>query len=128
MNLRTTAIGLTDHPVFPPVRDAGRRLEEAVIAQRTDDPGGRSATAVVYERERLPVDAMFEGPAVVEEDGATTVVPPGWQGRRDAHGNLRLSAMPVTTGGVAHAPERDSRKARPRRERDGDDALHRRAR
>jgi N-methylhydantoinase A len=56
--------------------------------------GGRSSTAVVYERERLPVDATFEGPAIVEEDGATTVLPPGWRGHRDASGNLRLSANP----------------------------------
>ena len=94
VNLRTTAIGLTDHPVFPPVREAARRLEDAVIAQRPMISGGRSSTATVYERERLPVDAVFEGPAIVEEDGATTVVPPGWRGHRDASGNLRLSAKP----------------------------------
>ena len=29
VNLRTTAIGLTDHPVFPPVREAARRLDDA---------------------------------------------------------------------------------------------------
>ena len=54
--------------------------------------GGRSSLAIVYEREQLPVDAPFEGPAIVEEEGATTVVPPGWRGHRDARGNLRLSA------------------------------------
>lgn len=92
VNLRTTAVGLTDHPVFPPVREAAPTLAQAGIAQRPMVSGGRSATAVVYERERLPVDAVFEGPAIVEEDGATTVVPPGWRGYRDARGNLRLSA------------------------------------
>ena len=55
---------------------------------------GEPSEAIVYERERLPVDAVCEGPAIVEEDGATTVVPPGWCGRRDAKGNLRLSAKP----------------------------------
>ena len=94
VNLRTTAIGLTDHPVFPPVREAARRLEDAAIARRPMISGGRSSTAVVYERERLPVDALFEGPAIVEEEGATTVVPPGWRGRRDATGNLRLAVKP----------------------------------
>jgi len=92
VNLRTTAIGLTDHPVFPPVREAARRLEDAAIAQRSMISGGRSSLAIVYEREQLPVDAPFEGPAIVEEEGATTVVPPGWRGHRDARGNLRLSA------------------------------------
>jgi N-methylhydantoinase A len=91
VNLRTTAIGLIDHPVFPPVRGAARRLEDAVIAQRPMISGGRSSAAIVYERDRLPVDAVFEGPAIVEEDGATTVVPPAWRAYRDASGNLRLS-------------------------------------
>ena len=68
------------------------RLEDAAIAKRPMISGGRSSTAIVYERERLPVDAPFEGPAIVEEEGATTVVPPGWRGHRDARGNLRLSA------------------------------------
>jgi len=94
VNLRTTAIGLTDHPVFPPTRETARRLEDAEIAKRPMISGGRSSTAIVYERERLPVDVTFEGPAIVEEDGATTVLPPGWHGHRDAAGNLRLSANP----------------------------------
>jgi len=93
VNLRTTAIGLTEHPALPRATATGRNLEEAVIARRPLIAGGRPFTAVVYERERLPVDALFEGPAVVEEDGATTVVTPGWRGRRDSRGNLRLSAL-----------------------------------
>jgi N-methylhydantoinase A len=91
VNLRTTAIGLTEHPALPNAIATGRELEDAVIARRPLIAGGRPFTAVVYERERLPVDAVFEGPAVVEEDGATTVVTPGWRGRRDSRGNLRLS-------------------------------------
>ena len=92
VNLRTTAIGLTDHPVIPPVRESARRLDGAAIGRRPMITGGRSSTATVYERERLPIDAVFEGPAIVEEDGATTVVPPGWHGHRDLRGNLRLSS------------------------------------
>jgi N-methylhydantoinase A len=45
----------------------------------------------VWSRERLPGDAAIRGPAVVEEFGATTVVPPGWAGVVDAHGNLRFA-------------------------------------
>jgi N-methylhydantoinase A len=44
----------------------------------------------VWERERLPERAEVRGPAVVEEFGATTVVPPGWRGAPDAFGNLRF--------------------------------------
>jgi N-methylhydantoinase A len=37
-------------------------------------------------RDRL--DAAHDGPAVIEEDTTTTVVPPGWRARLDEHGNL----------------------------------------
>jgi N-methylhydantoinase A len=44
----------------------------------------------VWERERLPGDAALRGPAIVEEFGATTVVPLGWRGTVDVYGNLRF--------------------------------------
>jgi N-methylhydantoinase A len=44
----------------------------------------------VWERDRLPEAATLRGPAIVEEFGATTVVPPGWTAAVDPHGNLRL--------------------------------------
>ena len=93
VNLRTTAIGVTAHPEFPAVREAARSLEEAFIAQRPMISAGKAALATVYERDRLPVAAVFRGPAIVEEDGATSVIPPGWTGQRDTRGNLRLSTI-----------------------------------
>ena len=44
----------------------------------------------VWERERLPERAALRGPAIVEEFGATTIVPPGWRGEVDEHGNMRF--------------------------------------
>jgi len=43
-----------------------------------------------YRRARLPPGARLEGPAIVEEDGSTTVVPPSARARVDATGNLVL--------------------------------------
>jgi len=91
VNVRTTAIGVTPHPDLPPVRGAASRLQDALIARRTMVANGARVEAAIYERDRLPIDVMLEGPAIVEEDGATTVLPPGWRGRRDANGNLRLT-------------------------------------
>ncbi len=93
VNVRTTSVGVTDKPAFPAVRGAAPRLADAVTAQRSLVVNGAALEAAVYERERLPVEVAFDGPAVVEEDGATTVVLPGWRARRDATGNLRLTAM-----------------------------------
>jgi N-methylhydantoinase A len=92
VNLRTTSVGVTAKPELPPVRGAAPRLADAVKERRRLVAGGKDVQAAVYERERLPVDATFDGPAIIEEEGATTVVLAGWRARRDATGNLRLSA------------------------------------
>ena len=44
----------------------------------------------VHDRESIPIDAPFEGPAIIEETGATTVVFPGWSCRRDERDTLHL--------------------------------------
>ncbi len=44
----------------------------------------------VRDRVRIPVDAPFDGPAIIEETGATTVVFPGWSCRRDERDTLHL--------------------------------------
>jgi len=52
--------------------------------------GANASQASVYERDGLDVGVMIQGPAVVEQFDATTVVPPGWTGRVDQHRNLVL--------------------------------------
>ena len=47
--------------------------------------------APVYRRERLPVDAAFEGPAIVAQSDTTLLVEPGDAVRGDAVGNLIVS-------------------------------------
>ena len=44
----------------------------------------------IYDRDLIPVDNPFQGPAIIEETGATTVVAPGWTCRRDARDTLHL--------------------------------------
>jgi N-methylhydantoinase A len=45
----------------------------------------------VYAREKLPRDAAFEGPAILEQLDCTTVVEPGDEVRHDKLGNLLIS-------------------------------------
>jgi N-methylhydantoinase A len=42
----------------------------------------------VYRRERLPADARFDGPAVIEQLDCTTLIEPGCRVERDRLGNL----------------------------------------
>jgi len=46
--------------------------------------------AALYQRETLPAGALIDGPAVIAEANATTVVEPGWQARCGADGALTL--------------------------------------
>jgi N-methylhydantoinase A len=65
-------------------------LEAALVERRPVWFEGRAHDCPVWDRERLPERAELRGPAIVEEFGATTVVPPGWRGAMDPHGNLRF--------------------------------------
>jgi len=45
----------------------------------------------VYRRERLPLDAAIEGPAILEQLDATTVIEPGDHATSDADGNILIT-------------------------------------
>lgn len=52
--------------------------------------GGRWRDANVFVRSQLTQSARIEGPAIIAEDTATTVVDPGWSARIDERGFLIL--------------------------------------
>jgi N-methylhydantoinase A/oxoprolinase/acetone carboxylase beta subunit len=56
---------------------------------------GERRRVPVYRRERLPAGAPIAGPAVVEEMGSTTVIPPGWSGTVGGWGELALERRSV---------------------------------
>ncbi|RVC83406.1 hydantoinase/oxoprolinase family protein [Mesorhizobium sp. M4A.F.Ca.ET.022.05.2.1] len=82
-------------------------VRPAIDLSRLIDPAGRAATleearcetrpvwyhgtwhdTPVYAREKLPLDAVIEGPAILEQMDATTVLEPGDTARADADGNI----------------------------------------
>lgn len=99
---------------LPEIRANLVNLNTSVTGVRPDvdlggliDPGGRSVTLAgalsetrpvwfegrwhdtpVYAREKLPLDARLEGPAILEQMDATTVLEPGDRARSDADGNI----------------------------------------
>ena len=48
-------------------------------------------TTPIYARDRLPMDAVFAGPAILEQLDCTTVVEPGDKVRQDKIGNLLIA-------------------------------------
>jgi N-methylhydantoinase A len=68
-----------------------RAVAEAVKGHRLASFNGAMLDAALYERDRLDIGATAAGPAIVEQFDATTVIPPGWRGEVDGHGNLILA-------------------------------------
>jgi N-methylhydantoinase A len=82
-------VGAVPKPALPSWTVAGT-VEGARRVVRPVHFGGEWIESPVYRREALPLAARFGGPAIVEEMGATTVVPPGWAGRVGELGQLVL--------------------------------------
>jgi len=89
VNFRLTAVGATRKPSLPSPRATGS-LDEARRTARPVHFDGAFVTAPIYDRERLPRAARLAGPAIVEEMGATTVVPPGFTATVGTWGELIL--------------------------------------
>ena len=95
VNLNCSVIGRRAEPDLGGLIDpAGRAatLDGAETARRPVwfAAGGWQETPV-YRRERLPADAAFEGPAVVEQLDCTTLVEPGDRAATDRDGNLVIT-------------------------------------
>ncbi len=94
VNLRVTAVGRLARAPDRPVPH-GRGAEAARTGERPvyfAAPG--TVSTPVYDRTRLGAGDAVEGPAIVEDYGSTTVVPPGGRCEVDARGNLRIR-LPV---------------------------------
>src|SRR5712675_483836 len=52
--------------------------------------GATTCEAMLFERDRLDVGAVVDGPAIVEQFDATTVIQPGWRAQVDRRRNLIL--------------------------------------
>jgi N-methylhydantoinase A len=92
VNLRVAAMGRIATENVPFARPDGDA--DPALGTRTAIFDGRPHETTILLRERLPPGYEARGPLVIEEDGATTVVPPGRSLRVDDLGNLLL-----TTGG-----------------------------
>src|SRR5262245_24736776 len=90
VNARVSAYGVVDRPATERPTAAAPADGGVLIERRSVRFDGAAHDCPVWERERWPEGTELVGPAIVEEFGATTVVPPGWRGRLDAHGNLRF--------------------------------------
>lgn len=88
VNLHLVALGRTDKPALEVVENRGT-LEEALIEVRSvyyEDEGWVKTN--VFSRNQLPTGKEIEGPAIIEEKAAVTVIYKGQSLYADQYGNL----------------------------------------
>ncbi|ESY93291.1 hydantoinase/oxoprolinase family protein [Mesorhizobium sp. LNHC229A00] len=91
VNLNTSVTGVRPAIDLSRLIDPAGRAETLDAARREIRPvwyAGRWHDTPVYSREKLPLDAVIEGPAILEQMDATTVLEPGDRARSDADGNI----------------------------------------
>lgn len=90
VSYRVIGIGRSPDADLPEVTIGGT-LSDAQIASRPVVFNGTARETPIYRRDRLPTDTPVPGPAILEEDGATTVVPPSFTARQDRFGIMTLT-------------------------------------
>jgi len=90
VNLHSAVIGLRrrfDLAVLGRSEHAASLADAKTGERQVWFDGGFRATPI-YQRENLPSDASFEGPAIIEQLDCTTVIEPGNRVRLDALANM----------------------------------------
>ena len=88
------------------------RVEDAVVARTSDAgpdaidragffSGGRSHEAAIFDRDRLQPGDRIDGPAIIREATATTVVEPGWAATVTDRNHLVLKRVVALDRGLA---------------------------
>ena len=119
VNLNTSVVGKRRPFSVASLIDIGKRaarLEDAAIGRRALYGDGGWLDATIYDRERLPADVVIEGPAVIQQVDATTVIEADSVARVDAVGNLRIA---VNAEAARAFPPPEGRATRAKRERGG---------
>jgi N-methylhydantoinase A len=93
VNVRLAAVGVTPKPRRAPLPEGGPSAAKAVKGHRdvwfAETQGTHKTT--VLDRGQLLRGNVIEGPAIVEEHDASTLIHPGWVARVDEHANLVLT-------------------------------------
>ncbi|MEZ4671620.1 MAG: hydantoinase/oxoprolinase family protein [Anaerolineae bacterium] len=89
VNLRLTAFGRLESEVmgFQPRTDGANPVK----GTRDVYFDGVKMSTTILDRDAMPIDTYYEGPLVVDESSATTVVPQGYSVHVDPLGNLIIT-------------------------------------
>lgn len=89
VNLRLAAFGRVGSEVlgFRPAAGAG----DPVTGKRNVIFDGQSLSTTILNRDAMPIGAQYEGPLIIDESSATTVIPPGYTATVDQFGNIIIT-------------------------------------
>jgi len=88
VNLRLQAIGLVDKPeLLAESPTENTSPDSALLGHKTAASGEQMA---LYERDKLPIGATFEGPALTFQFDSTVYIASGWRAKVDGYRNLIL--------------------------------------
>jgi N-methylhydantoinase A len=107
VNVRLVSLGLVDKPTL---KFAPEGKDKALIEERPVWFSGWVKTPV-YQRELLRAGVEIAGPAILEESGGTSVLPPGWLARVHESGALICTA-PQASAKAAGSGRRVSEASR----------------
>jgi N-methylhydantoinase A/oxoprolinase/acetone carboxylase beta subunit len=91
VNIRLAARGVTESPALQRSAETGGHPENALLSREQVVFDGTARETSVYGREKLEAGMQFQGPAIVVEMSATTVIPPDYEARVDEYGNILLN-------------------------------------
>lgn len=89
VNLRLAAFGRVGSEVlgFHPQENAG----DPVTGQRNVVFDGETLMTTILNRDAMPIGAQYEGPLIIDESSATTVIPKGYTATVDKFGNIIIT-------------------------------------
>lgn len=89
-HLRIRVTGEVEKPRWLRHPEVERTLGGALIEERDVYFREQISACPIYARDQLPSGQRFSGPAVIEEYGSATLVPPEWEASQDSKGHLHL--------------------------------------
>lgn len=96
--LSVEATGLTEQPDLSALAGDTRRGTPETVSLHT---GGTWRDVLLHRREELPPGERVDGPAIITEASATTVVDDGWQAAMTREGHLVMERVAVPEGSAA---------------------------
>jgi len=92
VTFRAEATGIVRKADIRPTAETGPDASAAVLGRRDVwlSETGKFVSCPVYDRERLAAGNHIDGPAIVEQMDATTLIVPGATATVDPYLNLRL--------------------------------------